>query len=339
MSCFAGQSDEFEEKRTCQKHLPFCGKIDNIYSISFMRTKKQVVVVFLLLSLMIDVKAFDITPAGKRFRSDIMTFLSQEGFSPSIDDDESLCFKKEGEQYWIDIHDDGPYYVEFHRANLGSETADQDAVLKAVNKVNSEKRVVKCCALGSKIAITIESYCYKSEDFKYVFYKCLDILEDSYDELQTNYQKFLEEGSTVAEKSSVGNWPAHPKIGRVTFGVTTFQDLIDAGVPFEKKSESKVYEGYKYRNKDYAEVSNNELVTYVTSFKALGADVPDFLAATGINWEYSLSQLKNVISRYGWKIRITADDNSYITFSHNSTYYVHAGFSNGKLNYIIVKPL
>jgi hypothetical protein len=109
---------------------------------------------------------------AKNYRSEVKTFLQEEGFSPYIDEDDgSLCFKKEGVFYYIYFESENPVFVEFHRENLGAEDADQAAVYKAVNDANSVKRCVKLMVSSKgNVAFTIEFFSTSAEEFKKTFY-------------------------------------------------------------------------------------------------------------------------------------------------------------------------
>lgn len=134
--------------------------------------------------------AEEMSYAAKTFRSNIQGFLREEGFAPSIDNDGSLCFKKEGTSYWIDVIGDKPFYVTFHREPLGTDNAPETKVLKAINDVNTNIRAIKCCYMNDHVSLAIESYCYVAEDFKYVFYNYLNILEASNDLVKEAYSKY-----------------------------------------------------------------------------------------------------------------------------------------------------
>lgn len=136
--------------------------------------------------------------AAKNFRSDIQTFLREEGFMPSIND-ESLCFKKEGVGYWIDVIGDKPFYVVFHREPISTEGASTEDILKSINDVNTNIRAIKCCLIENYVSLGIESYCHVSEEFKYVFYPYLSILELSDGLVKEAYEKY---SSSVESSSS-----------------------------------------------------------------------------------------------------------------------------------------
>lgn len=165
-----------------------------------MAQKRHLIILFFSF-LALSCWAEEMSYAAKTFRSNIQSFLREEGFAPSVDNDGSLCFKKEGTSYWIDVLGDKPFYVTFHREPIGTEDASSTKVLKAINDVNTNIRAIKCCYMSDHVSLAIESYCYVAEDFKYVFYQYLSILEASNELVKEAYSKY----DTSASTSSHGN--------------------------------------------------------------------------------------------------------------------------------------
>ena len=158
--------------------------------LTHMNIKKITIFILLISITTVFAVAEEMSYAAKTFRSNIQSFLREEGFAPSIDNDGSLCFKKEGTSYWIDVLGDKPFYVTFHREPIGTDNASELAVLKAINDVNTNIRAIKCCYIKDHVSFAIESYCYVAEDFKYVFYSYLGILEASNKFVQDAYSKY-----------------------------------------------------------------------------------------------------------------------------------------------------
>lgn len=137
----------------------------------------------------------DLTPEQKAFRSSIMSFIREEGFSPSIDEDNSLTFKKEGELYWIDIADSSPFYIEFHRSGLKCSDANKNLVLQSCNEANKKVRCVKAIMGETSVSLAIELFCHSAEEFKYTFYKSLKELDNAYSTIKEYYNK-MDDDST-----------------------------------------------------------------------------------------------------------------------------------------------
>ena len=134
--------------------------------------------------------AQEMSEAAKNFRSNLQSFLREEGFSPSIDDEGDIVFKKEGVSYYLSVLGDKPIYVIFMREPIGAEDASEPIVLKALNDINTNVRTLKCSLINNYVRLAIESYWHVVEDFKYVFYTYLQILEYSNEIVKTAYAEY-----------------------------------------------------------------------------------------------------------------------------------------------------
>lgn len=154
-----------------------------------MRNIISLIAVFILIAFCpVALSADDLTTAQKNFRSSIMQFLKEEGFSPYIDEsDNTLCFKKEGTLYWIGVSEDQPFYVEFHRSNVGTSDADKSAVLLAAAQTTKRVKCVKAIRNDENVSIVIEMFCHSPEEFKYIFYRSLKELEKADGMLKDEY--------------------------------------------------------------------------------------------------------------------------------------------------------
>ena len=78
------------------------------------------------------------------FRKGIMNFLSEEGFTPTIDDDDnSVNFKKEGTLYWINVYGTDPTYIEMHESGFDIDDTDRTKLLEACNFGSYDTRCAK----------------------------------------------------------------------------------------------------------------------------------------------------------------------------------------------------
>lgn len=157
--------------------------------------KRKILLLVLVGLSVLPIFSRELTSEQKAFRSSIMSFIREEGFSPSIDEDNSLTFKKEGELYWIDIADGSPFYIEFHRLGLKCSDANKNMVLQACNEANKKVRCAKAIMGENSVSIVIEIFCHSAEEFKYTFYKSLKELDNSYTKAKEYYNK-MDEGST-----------------------------------------------------------------------------------------------------------------------------------------------
>ena len=140
--------------------------------------------------------ASELTSEQKAFQSSIMTFLREEGFMPSIDEDNSLTFKKEGILYWIDIAENSPFYIEFHRNGLKCEDANMQSVLQACNMANRKVKCVKSIMGETSVTLVIEMYCHSDEEFKYIFYKSIKDLDLAYSAVKDYYSDMSDSSSS-----------------------------------------------------------------------------------------------------------------------------------------------
>lgn len=149
--------------------------------------KRNVLLIFLFAISVLPTASRELTPEQKAFRSSIMSFIREEGFSPSIDEDNSLAFKKEGELYWIDIADGSPFYIEFHRIGLKCNDANKNLVLQSCNEANKKVKCVKAIMGETSVSLVIELFCHSVEEFKYTFYKSLKELDNAYSTVKEYY--------------------------------------------------------------------------------------------------------------------------------------------------------
>lgn len=137
------------------------------------------------------------TPAQKAFRTSIVSYLRGEGYSPTIDEDGDIRFKKEGDLYWIHIDGGGEksFYVEFHGPSLGLGDANKAVSMMACNYVNYNTKCVKAMMNDERtsISFTVELFCTEPADFKDVFERCLNVLQQGSDDAQQYYADHAKE--------------------------------------------------------------------------------------------------------------------------------------------------
>lgn len=145
-----------------------------------------------------ELKSEELTPAQQRFRAEILQFVREEGFSPHIDEsDQTVTFKKEGVLYWISVGDDGPFFLEFHRAGLNCEEVDRNIVLEAVNEANKKVLSAKAILYESTISFAVELFCHSAEEFKYIFYKCMKELDSAKEKVSDYYNEHAAANSSA----------------------------------------------------------------------------------------------------------------------------------------------
>lgn len=138
------------------------------------------------------VSAQSMSPEAKEYRTSVQSFLKAEGFSPYIDEeDDALCFKKEGILYWIYFDKADPVFVEFHRETLGTDDTDQFALYKAINETNRTQRSIKAfLTKNNKVGFTIEFYSSSPKQFKDIFYENIEVFEASKNYIIEKYSEY-----------------------------------------------------------------------------------------------------------------------------------------------------
>lgn len=145
------------------------------------------------------VHADELTPAQLSLRTEILTFVREEGFAPTIDEsDNSVTFKKEGVLHWITVGGTGPFYLELHRAGLDCENADRSIVLQAVNEANKKVRSAKAILFDTSVSFAVEVFVHSVEEFKYTFYTCMKELDSAKKKVSEYYEEHAGEISSTA---------------------------------------------------------------------------------------------------------------------------------------------
>ena len=105
-------------------------------------------------------------------RSEVVTFLKEEGFMPDIDSDGDIVFKIEGTKYIVSISDtdENPMYLSFYASFSYPSDYTSDVVLMASKELNRYKGVKVTC-YDSSFRISCDLYLRDAESFKESFYK------------------------------------------------------------------------------------------------------------------------------------------------------------------------
>lgn len=124
-----------------------------------MKTFKTILAVFILLLPMCRLFAGDLSPAGERFRSAVVSCLKSEGYPCSIDDDGDIVFKKEGKSCFVSVYDfnDGVYCKVFHLIKAGDlDEAETRKALHIADEVEGSLKFVRIFRTSSGKLFFIE---------------------------------------------------------------------------------------------------------------------------------------------------------------------------------------
>lgn len=244
--------------------------------------------------------AEELTPEQLKFRSNIMQFLKEEGFSPTIDeDDNSVMFKKEGHLHWIAIRDKNPFYIELFRSGLNCKDADRNAVLTAVNVGNKDVRCAKAILKETSITLVIEMYCHSPEEFRYVFYRSMGELQSLENKVSESYSE-NNVSAPSANTSSTGGRGFFPLYG-YTLGKSTVADFKNKGYIVKKTDSGSQH--CSVRGVTFWDFDGDNVFEDVT----MGADhIPDkWVDNLEIDGRYSYNRLLGNFKKLGFTIQVT----------------------------------
>lgn len=138
-----------------------------------------------------NISAAELSETQQKAYAEISKFLTEEGFSYSIDnEDATLNFKKEGVLHWIYVSKDGSVYT-INRGGFkigGDDGYESGKSLYAANAVNKDLSVVKAYCTDSSARVSYEVQARTIEDFKYVFYKAISALSSARDKFIEAYK-------------------------------------------------------------------------------------------------------------------------------------------------------
>jgi hypothetical protein len=143
--------------------------------------KKLLLFLLLLLPFGVQrISAQDFSTAQLQLRTDIETFLKEEGFMPEIDSDGDIKFKREGVKYYVKIYekDKSPMYLAlFAQFNYPSDYP-KDIAKMATIELNFYKGVKVLC-FDDYVRYQSDMYLKDAETFKLVFYKLINQLTNA----------------------------------------------------------------------------------------------------------------------------------------------------------------
>ena len=130
----------------------------------------------------------------REMRASYMSYLTAEGYLPSIDDDMDIKFKSEGKTYYIFVKSKSSFVL---ARVIGNDAGCSDVALKAVNKVNSRFRNVTAYLFDSCDGMVVKSVSWLKNEDDYkgdVFRSSLDIVNNAVQASKRYYSEFLNEG-------------------------------------------------------------------------------------------------------------------------------------------------
>lgn len=158
---------------------------NSLFNKSLIVMKKFFFVIFACL-LTVAAYSAELNAKQTQLRSDIMTFLKQEGFVPEIDSDGDIMFKREGKKWYVSFYanDVNPMYISLQRSYLYDETYTKDALAKILYELNAYKGV-KMRLMNRSYTFAAELYLQESSVLTNAFYKLIKQIDSMEDEMET----------------------------------------------------------------------------------------------------------------------------------------------------------
>lgn len=264
-------------------------------------------VLTLFLISVIPLRADGLNSDQIKLRSDVLSFLKQEGFMPEIDSDGDIKFKREGNTMYVSINekDESPMFITLSRYFSYSDDITQYKIEQASIELNLYKGV-KVIAFKSNYAIRGEMYVRDAQSFCKVFYKLATQIDNVREDVREECGK-ISGSATLSGTAAFNNLPV---INNVTLGVTNFNQLAAMGIKLDKTCDSAITNGIWYHTSGGK--SNSEAIRSMVFYKSHGAVLPAFLTNTGISWYTSKQNLKTICQQN----QLTE------SYKSNDTYYV-----------------
>lgn len=146
---------------------------------------KRYFILSIVLALAVAMNAADALNAQQsKVRSDIMTFLKEEGFMPEIDSDGDIVFKREGKKWFVSINpkDENPMFLSLFKMYNYDEKYTKESISPALAELNGFKGV-KIILGNHAFFLRAEIYVVNAEPLKYAFYKLIKQINSMDDEL------------------------------------------------------------------------------------------------------------------------------------------------------------
>lgn len=118
-------------------------------------------------------------------RNNIMSFLKDEGYQPSIDSDDDIKFKRQGDTYFISVsdNDSSPYYV-----TLKKYFAYDDKITKSKIGLYYESicdfKMLKLDVGDKYYCLSVEMFLINSVAFTSIFDKIMRVIDGAQSELK-----------------------------------------------------------------------------------------------------------------------------------------------------------
>jgi hypothetical protein len=107
-----------------------------------------------------------------------LDYLRREGYSPELDPDGDIKFKREGGTYYLMTEENDPTYFRLVFPNFWEIESDDERsqILYAVGEVNADLKVIKLYPVRDNVWASVEMFLDPIENFQKVFNRAMNVL-------------------------------------------------------------------------------------------------------------------------------------------------------------------
>lgn len=267
---------------------------------------------FMLMCLLSGAWAYsqDFSTSQKRLRSDIVTYLQEEGYMPEIDSDGDVKFKKGGLIYYvlIDKRDETPMYLSIALFYDYDATFTKERIAASLFRLNLKKGV-KVLGFDNRYSYRAEMYLTDAQQFKGTFNKLiaqLGLLRSELEELcnqggPAGAAGGYGSGGGDGGRSVTASFDSFFPLYGFVLGKTTVKELEKRGI----KNEKNTNYNYARINKIAVYDWNNDRIyedMYLSDFSRLPAEWEEKF---GFEWSLSYTEWMRLFERLGFEIKVT----------------------------------
>lgn len=145
---------------------------------------KRGIYLFLFIIFIVPLSAFsqDEAQIKKDLQESYMSFLREEGFSPTIDSDGDVRFKYEGDSYYFCLTTDKKFLKILYVVEDGNKD-DFNKLLLSANNTMKEYAKIRIIVYKNDsncfVNLRVDNYLVENDDYKKIFYKSIKLIQNS----------------------------------------------------------------------------------------------------------------------------------------------------------------
>lgn len=196
--------------------------------------KKLVLIVLCLMATTLAFAQKDLNSSQLKLRTEIFNFLKEEGFTPEIDSDGDIKFKRQGNACYVIVSDknESPMYVEMERYVSVPEKYSEITARAAAHNLSKSFKAVKCYYTRNDKVFTLSAQMFvrSAEPFKEAFYRLCSVMDDmkakmdeTLDEMASNSSESKNSLPLSISKIEIGNVYKDGTV-ETEYGATIYDD-------------------------------------------------------------------------------------------------------------------